>query len=71
MSEINAAHVLKVLRAHTNAIGGFRELALRTGLSRETLYRTLGKTGNPTLATLLCLCAGLDLELSVCRIDRE
>ena len=40
-------------------------LAERTGLSRETLYRTLSKNGNPRLDTLTAILGALGLRLSV------
>ena len=44
---------------------GMAEVAARTGLSRESLYRALGPNGNPTLKTLLQVLSVLDLKLSV------
>ena len=44
--------LLVVLRDVVDARGGVSELAAETGLSRETLYRTLAEGGNPTLDTL-------------------
>jgi probable addiction module antidote protein len=40
-------------------------LAERTGLSRETLYRTLSDKGNPRLDTLAAILAAFGLRLSV------
>ena len=44
---------------------GMAELARRTGLSRETLYRTLSDKGNPRLDTLAAILAAFGLRLSV------
>lgn len=44
---------------------GMTELARRTGLSRETLYRTLSSKGNPRLDTLAAILAAFGLRLSV------
>lgn len=44
---------------------GMTELARRTGLSRETLYRTLSAKGNPRLDTLAAILAAFDLRLAV------
>jgi probable addiction module antidote protein len=44
---------------------GSRALADKTGLSRETLYRTLSKKGNPRLDTLAAILAAYGLRLSV------
>jgi len=40
-------------------------LARKTGLSRETLYRTLSKRGNPRLDTLAAILAAFGLRLTV------
>ena len=44
---------------------GMTELARRTGLSRETLYRTLSVKGNPRLDTLAAILSAFGLRLSV------
>ncbi len=54
------------LRTAANVIG-MAELAARTGLSRETLYRTLSAKGNPRLDTLTAILGALGLRLSVTR----
>ena len=53
------------LRTLADALGGMNALAERTGLSRETLYRTLSEKGNPRLDTLASLLAAFGLRLSV------
>jgi probable addiction module antidote protein len=53
------------LRTVAEAVGGMAVLAERTGLSRETLYRTLSKNGNPRLGTLMALLNAFGLRLSV------
>jgi len=40
-------------------------LAEKTGLSRETLYRTLSERGNPRLETLAVILAAFGLRLTV------
>jgi probable addiction module antidote protein len=40
-------------------------LADKTGLSRETLYRTLSEKGNPRLATLTSILDAFGLRLTV------
>lgn len=57
------------LRTVADAAGGITALAERTGLSRETLYRTLSTRGNPRLDTLNAILAAYGLRLSV-RVDR-
>ena len=44
---------------------GMTELARRTGLSRETLYRTLSANGNPRLDTLAAILSAFGLRLAV------
>lgn len=53
------------LRTVADALGGMGALAERTGLSRETLYRTLSNKGNPRLDTLAAILAAFGLRLSV------
>lgn len=53
------------LRTVADAVGGMSALAERTGLSRETLYRTLSERGNPRLDTLAAILAAFNLRLSV------
>jgi len=48
-----------------DAVGGMGALAEKTGLSRETLYRTLSENGNPRLDTLGAILAAFGLRLSV------
>ncbi len=44
---------------------GMAQIAQRTGLSRETLYRTLSDKGNPQLTTLMAVLKALGLTLTV------
>lgn len=44
---------------------GMTELARRTGLSRESLYRTLSAKGNPRLDTLAAILSAFGLRLAV------
>lgn len=44
---------------------GMAELSRRTGLNRETLYRTLSKRGNPRLSTIAAILDAFDLRLAV------
>ncbi|EHC7291008.1 putative addiction module antidote protein [Vibrio parahaemolyticus] len=43
---------------------GMTDLATQTGLSRETLYRTLSQKGNPNLKTLLAIVSALGLTFN-------
>ncbi|MDN5863974.1 MAG: putative addiction module antidote protein [Gammaproteobacteria bacterium] len=53
------------LRHVADAVGGMSELARRTGLARESLYRTLAADGNPRLSTLTAILKALHLRLAV------
>jgi probable addiction module antidote protein len=53
------------LRTVSDATGGMAALAKKTGLSRETLYRTLSDRGNPRLDTLIAILNAFGLRFSV------
>ena len=42
---------------------GMSQMALDTGLARESLYRALSNTGNPEFATVLKVIRALGLQL--------
>lgn len=66
------AHVVPVaLRSVADAVGGMAALAERTGLSRETLYRTLSDKGNPRLDTLVAVLHAFGLRLSVAPVPKR
>ncbi len=58
-------HAPFALRTIVDAVGGMTALADKTGLSRETLYRTLSERGNPRLDTLAVILAAFGLRLTV------
>jgi len=51
-TEGGEAGFLTALRHVIEARGGMAEIAEKTGLSRESLYRSLSPKGNPTLRTM-------------------
>ncbi len=51
------------LRNVVEARGGVAALAKKTDLNRVTLYRSLSKRGNPTLASLSAILSVLGIEL--------
>lgn len=59
----NEGDVMYALRAITDARGGVSGIAAYTGLSRETLYRTLSRSGNPRLSTLLAVIRAAGVRL--------
>ncbi len=55
------AHALGVVaRAH-----GISQLSKETGLTRETLYKSLSDEGNPTLSTLTKVMKAMGLRVTV------
>lgn len=44
---------------------GMSEIARKTGLGRQALYKSLSEDGNPTLETLVAVLSVLGLELTV------
>jgi len=58
------------LRSISMAIGtiarskGMADIARRTGLSRESLYRALSENGNPTFSTILKVLKALGMRIS-------
>jgi probable addiction module antidote protein len=65
LADGDARAVPVALRTIVDAAGGMAALAAKTGLSRETLYRTLSKRGNPRLDTLAVILAAFGLRLTV------
>ena len=61
----DARAVPLALRTVAEAVGGMAALARKTGLSRETLYRTLSSRGNPRLDSLAAILAAFGLRLTV------
>ncbi len=64
LADGDARAVPVALRTVADALGGMGVLAEKTGLSRETLYRTLSEKGNPRLDTLAVILAVFGLRLS-------
>ena len=64
--------LLMALRQVAKAKGGMAELAKKTNLSRESLYKTLSPTGNPRLRNLqrILEAFGYSLTLKLTRAVR-
>lgn len=60
---------LLALRTVTEARGGVAELARKTNLNRQHLYRTLSSKGNPRLNTLEAVLHGLGFRLSIVPLE--
>ena len=53
------------LQRLAKAKGGMAKIARKTGLSRESLYRTLSKRGNPQFRTVLGVIAALGMRIKI------
>jgi probable addiction module antidote protein len=60
---------LLALRTVAEARGGLAELAKKTNLNRQHLYRTLSGKGNPRLNTLETVLQALGFRLSIVQLD--
>lgn len=56
---------LLALRDVAEAYGGLATVAREAGITRESLYRALSPSGNPTLKTLLAVLHAVGMRLSV------
>lgn len=59
------AAFLLAIRNVIDALGGMTQIARKTGLNRENLYRVLSEQGNPELNSLEKLLRALGLRLAV------
>lgn len=59
----DAAYIAKALGVVARA-KGMTEIAQKTGLSREQLYRSLSERGNPTLKTTLAVMRALGVDMT-------
>ncbi len=59
------AYIAHAIGTIARAKGGLLSLERRTGIKRQTLAKSLGKAGNPTLDTLLPVLKALGLKLSI------
>jgi len=62
--------LMAALRDIADAHGGVTEIAKITGLSRETLYRTLSKKGNPQLSSLMPILQATGLRIAIAPLKR-
>ncbi len=56
---------LLALRDVTEAQGGMTEIAGKSGLNRENLYRMLSEKGNPELASMSALLEALGFRIQI------
>ncbi|ARP68220.1 putative addiction module antidote protein (plasmid) [Mesorhizobium sp. WSM1497] len=50
---------------------GMTEIAKKTGMSRESLYKALSEGGNPSLGTVVSVLDAMGLRLSVAPREHE
>ena len=60
-----ATVLLEALRNVAQAKGGMGALAKAASVSRESLYRTLSRHGNPKIDTIMELLRALGLKLTI------
>ncbi|MBW2690837.1 MAG: putative addiction module antidote protein [Deltaproteobacteria bacterium] len=65
LEEDDPAVLLLALRNVADSKGGMTMMSKQTGLSRESLYRTLSENGNPKISTLFSIIKALGLHLTV------
>ncbi|MDE3056315.1 MAG: putative addiction module antidote protein [Verrucomicrobiota bacterium] len=62
--DVESQHLfITALRNVAEAQGGIGNLAKKTGMGRESLYKTLSEKGNPKWHTLVSLMLALGLNL--------
>lgn len=59
------AELLQGVRYLAQARGGVAEIARRANLNATTLYRTLSRSGNPEIRSLLALLRAVGLRLAI------
>lgn len=65
MESGDARYIAHALGTIARAKGGLTHLERLTGIKRQTLNKSLGKSGNPTLETLLPVLKALGLRLRI------
>ena len=65
LADGDARALTVALRTVADALGGMSALAVKTGLSRETLYRTLSDKRSPRLDAFAAILAAFGLRVSV------
>jgi len=65
VAELGDADAFRAMLLHVAKAEGMAEMARRTGLGEKTLFRSLGKSGNPTLDTIDKVLHAVGLRLNV------
>lgn len=71
IEEQGGQEALLLALRHIAEAQGMAKVAARAGVPRESLYKSLGANGNPTLKTLLAVLSAAGLRLSVTRADHN
>ncbi|WP_241087592.1 addiction module antidote protein [Candidatus Vondammii sp. HM_W22] len=61
----NEGVLLMALRNVVKSTGGMTQLSRQTGLSRESLYRTLSNDGSPKLSSFISILRTVGMEMNV------
>ncbi len=67
--DLDTEAFLLALRTVAEVRGGITELAKKTNLNRQHLYKTLSNKGNPSLNTLELVLHGLGFRLSIVPLE--
>jgi probable addiction module antidote protein len=62
---------LEALRHLAQAGNGMADIARKTGVSRESLYRTLSRHGNPQFKTVLGVIGALGMRVQIAPLERR
>ena len=62
---------LLALRHVSKAFGGMPEVARTSGLHEKTLYKSLSKTGNPNLKTLIGVAGAMGMRIALVPADKQ
>lgn len=65
MEDTGEPAVMLIALRHVSEAYGMADVAKAAGIKRESLYRALSPTGNPTLKTLTAVLKAVGLRLSV------
>ena len=65
MEDTEEPAVLLIALRHVSEAYGMADVAKAAGIKRESLYRALSPTGNPTLKTLTAVLKAVGLRLAV------
>ena len=65
INEPSGREALLAALRHIAEAQGMATIAERAGIKRESLYRALSPTGNPTIKTLMAVTSAAGLKLSV------